>query len=50
MSKLSVMGDQGKNLTELIAALNATKECIGVLNDVKVRLTKNKIADAELPR
>lgn len=44
------MGEKGKNLTELIAALNETKECIGVMNDVKVRLTKNKIAEAELPR
>lgn len=34
-----------KNLADIKTTLNAKSDCIGILNDVKVRLTKNKNAE-----
>lgn len=49
MSSTDTAGS-GKSVAEIQTKLNATKECISVMNDVKVKLTKNKVTEAELPR
>lgn len=49
------MGDNNKEgdkktLADLYSELSATRDCINVLDDVKAKLTKNKVMGAELPR
>lgn len=39
-----------QNLTDIRTTLNAINDCIGISNDVKVRLTKTKNAEVEQHR
>lgn len=42
--------DNKKTLADLYSELNATRDCINVLADVKAKLTRNKVMGVELPR
>lgn len=41
---------QNQPHADIRTKLNATRDCISITNEIKERLTKNKLADAELAR